>query len=212
MPDEPIYADHDEVPDPDPFARFERALAHAKKAVIGDATAMALATVARAGDGVAETVRPAVRIVLLKSADTRGFTFFTNYGGRKAREIAENPFGALCFFWPLQTEQVRIEGRIEKLPAAESDAYFATRPFGSQIAAWASIQSEPMSSRVELDARVRKFESRFAGKTVPRPDFWGGYLLVPDRIEFWRAACNRLHYRNLYERDGESWRLSILYP
>lgn len=194
------------APEPaDPIARFHEALARAAAASPADATAAALATASAAG-------RPAARMVLVKGADARGFVFFTNLGSAKARDLAENPRAALCFFWPATGEQVRVEGEVGDLPAAEADAYFATRARESQVGAWASRQSEPLATREDLDARVRAIEDRFRGGDVPRPAFWGGYVLRPVRIEFWKSGDGRLHHRVLYEREGGGWRASLLQP
>jgi pyridoxamine 5'-phosphate oxidase len=189
----------------DPIVRFQNALENAVASEPFDATAMALSTVDEHG-------RPSVRMVLLKSADQQGFRFFTNRASRKAGQLAAQPFAALCFHWPANVEQVRIEGRVERLPERESDEYFATRPRGSQIGAWASRQSEVLASREALEERTRLLEARFAGGPVPRPPFWGGYLLVPDRIEFWHGQPSRLHDRWLYVRSGEGWTVERLYP
>ena len=168
---------------------------------------MTLATADAAG-------RPSARIVLLKGIDPRGFVFFTNRESRKARELEERPFAALVLHWPKAAEQIRVEGRVERVSDAESDLYFATRPRGSQIGAWASSQSRPLESREALLNRVREAEARFAGQPVPRPPFWGGYRLVPDRIEIWRGQESRLHDRVVYARDaeGDPWREERLYP
>jgi pyridoxamine 5'-phosphate oxidase len=196
---------HRIVPESDPIARFQEALARAAAASPTDATAAALATADASG-------RPAVRMVLVKGADARGFVFFTNRGSAKARDLAANPRAALCFHWPSTGEQVRVEGGVALLPDAEADAYFATRPRESQVGAWASRQSAPVASRADLEAAVRDVEARFRGADVPRPPFWGGYLLRPERIEFWRSGAGRLHHRELYERRGEAWASSILQP
>jgi pyridoxamine 5'-phosphate oxidase len=188
----------------DPLALFREAYVQAVAHEKADPTAVALATVGPSG-------APAVRIVLFKDADERGFTFFTNYESRKARELFAEPRAALCFYWPSIGVQVRAEGVTERLTAAESDAYFATRPRGSQIGAWASRQSEPLSSRDELLARVAEAEARFPGP-VPRPPFWGGYRLTPARIEFWRAGEARLHDREAYERTDAGWKVRRLFP
>ncbi len=189
----------------DPIAEFESALAEARRRETVDATACALATADAAG-------RPAVRMVLLKQVDERGFVFHTNYGSRKAHQLAENPYAALCFHWPTLARQVRVEGPAERLPPEESDAYFASRARGSQIAAWASRQSEPLDSRARLIGRVAALEARFAGRSVPRPEFWGGYRLRPERMEFWWNQLHRLHDRLLYLRRGEGWSVERLYP
>jgi pyridoxamine 5'-phosphate oxidase len=191
--------------DADPMVQFKSALDRALSREPFDATAMALATVDASG-------RPSLRMVLLKGADARGFSFFTNRGSRKAAELDARPFGALCFHWPKAAEQVRVEGRVELLPEAESDDYFASRPRGSQLGAWASRQSEALRSREVLEERTRAIEARFAGVTVPRPPFWGGYLLVPDRVEFWYGQESRLHDRWVYLRSGDGWITERLYP
>ena len=139
--------------------------------------------------------RPSVRMVLLRGADERGFVFHTNYTSRKARELAENPHAALCVHWHAIEEQIRIEGAVERLDGAESDAYFASRPRGSQLGAWASRQSAPLPSRETLEEEYRAIEQRFQGSTVPRPPFWGGFRLIPARIEFWFGRADRLHER-----------------
>ena len=152
------------------------------------------------------------RYVLLKAFDRRGFVFYTNLESRKARTLAENPHAALCFYWaPLET-QVRIEGTVEAVPEADADAYFATRPRESQIGAWASTQSAVMESRASLDQRVAEVRTRFENRAVPRPPFWSGFRVVPASIEFWHRDPARLHERIHYERDGEGWKRTLLYP
>ena len=189
----------------DPIARFQDVMARAAANPPFDPIALSLAT--STPDG-----RPSCRIVLLHEVDGRGFVFHTNYGGRKATEIEANPHAALCAYWPWIDEQVRIEGTVARVSASESDGYFAIRPRGSQIGAWASLQSQPLESREALLARVRDFEAKFAGAAVPRPDTWGGYRLSPLRIEFWKAGEFRLHDREVYERVGDAWTLQRLYP
>jgi pyridoxamine 5'-phosphate oxidase len=156
--------------------------------------------------------RPSVRMVLLRGADERGFVFHTNYTSRKARELTDNPYAAICVHWHAIEEQIRIEGTVVRLDDRESDEYFATRPRGSQIGAWASRQSETLPSREQLEEAYRASEQRFEGGPVPRPAFWGGYRLIPERIEFWFGRADRLHDRLLYVREGDGWRIERLYP
>ena len=190
---------------PDPLQEFTRRLALAAPGEPEAGTAMSLATVD--DDGV-----PSARIVLLKGVDARGFVFFTNYGSRKARALEATGRGALCFFWPSLAQQVRVEGTVEKLGAAESDAYFATRPRGSQAGAWASRQSATLAARADLEQRLAEVETRFAGQPIPRPPFWGGFLVRPEAIEFWEGQESRLHVRRRYERDGDRWKSRGLFP
>lgn len=178
----------------DPFELFSHYFELARKSEPHDATAVALGTADEGG-------RPAVRMVLLKGASSGMFYFFTNYGSRKARHLEENPNAALCFYWSSLGVQVRAEGRVEKTSEEESDAYFATRPRGSQLAAWSSEQSAPLRSRATLLSRYEEVEQRFAGSDVTRPPFWGGYRLIPDRIEFWHNETFRMHDRLVYLRD-----------
>lgn len=189
----------------DPLAAFREALRRALSREPYDANAMTLATVDAEG-------RPSARIVLLKDVDAQGFAFYTNRESRKGRELSENPRAALCIHWPAGAEQVRVEGRVERLSDEESDTYFASRPRGSQLGAWASEQSRPLATREELEARVRELDARWAGKPVPRPPHWGGYRVVPERIEFWFGRDDRLHDRFVYERDGQGWRTVRLNP
>lgn len=159
--------------------------------------------------------RLSARIVLLKAVDTAGFRFFTNYESAKAQQLAAHPQAALCFHWKRLREQVqvRVEGRVQRLPEADSDAYFASRPRGSQLGAWASRQSQTLPDRATFETRYAEAEQRYADGDVPRPPHWGGYVLVPDRIEFWFGAEYRLHDRDLYERgDDGHWSRRNLYP
>jgi pyridoxamine 5'-phosphate oxidase len=189
----------------DPLEQFRLWFAEASRAPLQEPNAMTLATVDGSG-------QPAARTVLLKGIDKRGLVFYTNLDSRKARELAANPKAALLFWWPPHARQVRFEGAIEPVEDVESDAYFATRPRGSQIGAWASAQSSVIADRVALEAAEQKVAERFAGGPVPRPPFWGGYRLVPERIEFWQGRTNRLHDRLRYTRDGELWRIERLAP
>jgi pyridoxamine 5'-phosphate oxidase len=170
-----------------------------------DPSTVTLATADTAG-------RPAARMVLLKGADERGFIFFTNYSSRKAQDLDANPRAAMCFFWHWLGQQVRVEGVVQRVSAGESDEYFATRPRGSQLGAWASRQSAAVDSRAALEARLRETEARFDGRDVPRPAFWGGYRLVPERIEFWQEGEFRLHDRLVFTRTDGAWERQRLYP
>ena len=156
--------------------------------------------------------RPSVRMVLVRAIDEKGFSFFTNYNSRKSRDLEKNPQASLCFHWVALDEQIRVEGRVERLTPEESDRYFAGRPRGSQLGAWASAQSDVLPAREELEAQYRAIEQKFDGRRVPRPPFWGGYRIVPDRIEFWYGRPDRLHDRIVYERAGDGWRIERLYP
>jgi pyridoxamine 5'-phosphate oxidase len=187
-----------------PITVFLSALERAAHRQI-DTAPVALATADAAG-------QPSVRMVLLRGVDERGFVFHTNYNSRKARELVENPRAALCVHWHALEEQTRIEGRVERLSEPESDAYFASRPRGSQIGAWASDQSAVLPSRETLEERYREAERRFEGRPVPRPSFWGGFRLIPERIEFWFGRPDRLHDRLLYVRQGDGWTIERLYP
>lgn len=200
--------------DPDPFVQFERWWREARSTWgLPMPEAMTLSTTTPEG-------RPASRTVLLKGFDRRGFVFFTNYESRKARHLDAHPFAALalhwqgCLWWTrARVRQVLIEGRAERVSDEESRAYFATRPRGSRIGAWASPQSQPILDRAALEAKVAEVEQRFAGGEVPCPPFWGGYRVVPDRLELWMGRVSRLHDRFCYTRTGEGeWRLERLAP
>jgi pyridoxamine 5'-phosphate oxidase len=156
--------------------------------------------------------QPSARMVLLRGADERGFAFFTNFNSRKGRELEANPKAALCIHWVALDEQIRVEGDVERLPDDEADAYFSSRPRGSQLGAWASAQSEVLPSRETLEETYREIERRFDGGPVSRPPFWGGYRIVPRRIEFWYGRPDRLHDRLLYVRHGGGWTIERLYP
>ena len=193
---------------PDPIERFRSVFALAEKldrSIIPEPNAMSLATIGNRD-------QPSARIVLLKAFDERGFVFYTSYDGKKGKQLLAHPRAALCFYWAPLSIQVRIEGRVTKVTDAEADAYFATRERGSQIGAWASRQSEPLETPTALDERVAKYEKEFEGKTVPRPGYWSGFRVWPERMEFWKGKPNRLHERHLYTRDGEGWQIETLYP
>ncbi|MDA0589567.1 MAG: pyridoxamine 5'-phosphate oxidase [Planctomycetota bacterium] len=161
---------------------------------------------------VGEDGMPSARIVLLRGHDERGFVFFTNSLSRKGTQLREHGRAALAFYWDKWAEQCHVEGTVEKLADDESDAYWMKRPRGSQIGAWASLQSQPLSSREELLARYEKFEVKFDGQDVPRPDHWYGFRVVPRRIEFWCGRDARLHERFVYKQSGEDWTKQMLYP
>jgi pyridoxamine 5'-phosphate oxidase len=189
-----------------PYELFASVFAEAEAAGHPETNAVCLATADAEG-------RPSARMVLLKGTDSRGFTFYTNLNSRKARELRENPHAALCFFWPLIGRQVRVEGAVEAVSDAEADAYFVTRPRGSQIGAWASLQSSELATREQLIDRVAEVELQYRDAVVPRPPHWSGYRLLPRRIEFWTAGDFRLHDRLVYEtEDGLTWRTHRLYP
>ncbi|HEF4743694.1 TPA: pyridoxamine 5'-phosphate oxidase [Burkholderia multivorans] len=192
---------------PDPFAQFDRWFNEALAAKLPEPNTMTLATVGADG-------RPSARIVLVKGVDERGFVFFTNYESRKGRDLAAHPYAALLFYWIELERQVRIEGRVEKTSADESDRYFASRPIGSRIGAWASEQSAVIDSRATLEAREKAFSERY-GDDPPRPPHWGGYRVVPDTLEFWQGRPSRLHDRLVYTRDAAAphgWTISRLSP
>jgi len=190
--------------DPDPVVQFRQWFDFAKGCFVYMPNACALATATEDG-------RPSVRMVLLKSVDASGFVFFTNYLSRKGWELDQNPYASLLFHWVDLHRQVRVEGKVERVTHGESERYFKTRPRGSRIGAWASRQSSVLEKREELESRVSEFERKYPGD-VPLPDHWGGYRLVPKRIEFWQARPNRLHDRLVYEREGDAWKVIRLAP
>jgi len=193
---------------PDPIERFRTVYAQAEKidrSIIPEPNAMSLGTIEEGG-------QPSVRIVLLKAFDEDGFVFYTNYEGRKGRELLAHPRAALCFYWAPLDIQVRIEGTVTKVADEEADAYFASRERRSQVGAWASRQSRPLESPTALDERFAMYEKEFEGREVPRPSFWSGFRVAPERIEFWKGKANRLHERHLYTRDGNGWKIETLYP
>jgi pyridoxamine 5'-phosphate oxidase len=196
------------LPNDDPITRFQTLFEQAKKIpkdVLPEPTAFALGTVDASG-------QPSVRILLLKGIDHRGFVFYTNFESRKGRELLASHRAAMCFHWQLLETQVRVEGSIEIVSDAEADAYFASRARGSQIGAWASIQSRPMNGPSDLDRRVAEVEDRFRDRAVPRPPNWSGFRVIPERIEFWKNMPSRLHVRHVYSRAGDGWAVTQLYP
>jgi len=189
----------------DPFALFDAWYAEAQQAEPRDANAMTLATQGAGG-------RPDARTVLMKERDADGFVFYTNLQSKKAQDLTHRAQAALLFFWKSLGRQIRIQGAVAPVDPAVSDAYFASRTRGSQIGAWASPQSKPIDGRADLEARVAEIEARFQGGAVPRPDFWGGYRLTPQRFEFWQEGPHRLHDREVYVRDGVGWTGQRLAP
>lgn len=189
----------------DPLDMLAAWVRRAEEAGEVEPNALALASVAADG-------RPSVRYVLLKEVSPAGLTFFTNYESRKAHELDGAGVAAAALWWPLLERQVRAEGRVERVPRAVSEAYFATRPRGSQLGAWTSPQSSPLEDRGELEARAAAVTARFAGGDVPCPPHWGGYLLRPERVEFWQGRDDRLHDRFLYTREGDAWGITRLAP
>jgi pyridoxamine 5'-phosphate oxidase len=196
---------HEADMDPDPMGQFRTWFENVIEADLHEPNAMILATATRDG-------RPSARTVLLKGYDERGFVFYTNYEGRKASELEANPACALLFYWGELERQVRIEGRAVRLSGEESDAYFASRPRGSRLGAWASEQSRPVENRSILEERVKALEAEYEGREIPRPAFWGGYRVQPDSIEFWQGRENRLHDRLVYGRIGGGWKMQRLQP
>ncbi len=189
----------------DPFLLFRTWLKDAEGAELNDPNAMTLATVGEGG-------RPSARVVLLKGLDDTGFVFYTNTLSRKGVQLGARPVAALCFHWKSLRRQVRVEGEVERVTDAEADAYFASRPRGSRIGAWASLQSQPLDSRSTLENRVSQTEAMYAGREVPRPPHWSGYRIVPDYLEFWQDREFRLHDRITFSRQDDGWSVGRLYP
>lgn len=193
-----------QAPD-EPLALFRHWFEEALRAELTEPNAMVLATVDTSG-------RPSARVVLLKDFNEAGFVFYTNYESRKGKELAQNPWAALVFWWAELMRQVRIEGRVEKVPAEESDAYFQTRPRESQLGAWASPQSQVVPDRATLEQRVAEWAQQFNERKIPRPPHWGGYRVVPEVIEFWQGRSGRLHDRLRYRRTTQGWVRERLAP
>jgi pyridoxamine 5'-phosphate oxidase len=189
----------------DPIVRFKKLLAQAEQLGIRPFNAAAFAT-------TGNDLRPTVRMLLLKDVDDRGLVFYTNLQSLKASQLAENPCASACFWWPQLHRQVRIEGRVESVGDHEADEYFASRPRGSQIGAWASHQSTELASRDELVGAVAVLTAKYADHVVPRPPHWSGYRLVPARMEFWHEQPERLHERELYTRHADGWKMTLLAP
>ena len=189
-----------------PILQFERWMKDAQAAHLKEPNAMTLATATADG-------RPSARTILLKEVSDLGFVFYTNYGSRKARELDANPLAALTFYWAELERQVRVEGRVRRVSQEESEAYFRLRPRGSRLGAWASHQSELVASREEMDARLQEVEHVYGSDDIPLPEFWGGYCLAHDAVEFWQGRPNRMHDRLRYRKNGEtSWLLERLWP
>lgn len=192
--------------DPNPFKQFQQWFDQALAAQLPEPNAMTLATVAPDG-------KPSARIVLLKNFDPHGFVFYTNYSSHKGQQLQANPWAALVFWWAELERQVRIEGRVEKVSETESDAYFHSRPLGSQLGAWVSQQSQVINTREVLEVRLQELEEKYINQVVPRPTHWGGFRVIPTAIEFWQGRPNRLHDRLLYRRlDEGRWLIERLSP
>ncbi len=191
--------------DPDPIKQFQKWFRDAVTASEHEPNAMVLATTEK-------TAHPSARVLLLKGVDQRGFTFFTNYLSRKGRELDQNPRAAMVFYWAKTERQVCIAGAVSKLSREESEEYFKSRPRGNRLGAWASRQSEVIESREQLEEQMLRIEAQYPGEDIPMPSHWGGYLLAPERIEFWQGRPNRLHDRFCYTREGDRWKVQRLSP
>ncbi len=191
--------------DADPVKQFGAWFHAAAEAKVNEVNAMVLST-------VNEDCRPSARVVLLRNFGPEGFVFYTNYNSRKGREIGQNPFASLTFFWPELERQVRIEGKLRKQTPEDSDSYFLSRPPGSQLGAWASPQSEIIADRHYLEQALDKVTREFEGKKMLRPEWWGGYVLEPDRVEFWQGRPSRLHDRIVYLKKDDTWEIVRLAP
>lgn len=189
-----------------PHELFQDWMAKARVSETEDPDAACIASVDASG-------MPNARMVLMRTVDERGFTFFTNYNSRKGQELLANPKAAICFHWKSLRRQVRVQGLVEKVSEAEADAYFKSRARGSKISAWASLQSSPLPDRETLEDRVQKYETEFEGvENPPRPPHWSGFRIVPSRIEFWQQTEFRLHERTVYIKDGDGWTSGLVYP
>jgi len=191
--------------DVNPIAQFNKWFNEAIRAEIDEVNAMTLSTASKEG-------KPSARIVLLKGVENNGFVFFTNYNSDKGQHLSENPYASLTFFWKELERQVRIDGKVEKISEADSITYFKSRPYKSRVGAWVSDQSKPLSSRIELVQKFTLKAAKFLGKQVPKPNFWGGYVLIPDRIEFWQGRQSRLHDRINYRLENGVWYIERLSP
>ncbi|MBE9221342.1 pyridoxamine 5'-phosphate oxidase [Cyanobacterium stanieri LEGE 03274] len=190
---------------PNPFQQFHLWLEEAINAQQKEPNAMTIATINKDG-------KPSARIVLLKNLDERGFVFFTNYDSQKGQDLTANPYASLVFWWGELERQVRVEGEVEKITPAESDEYFNVRPQGSKLGAWASPQSQVIPNREVLDNNLKNLEEEYQGKTVPRPNHWGGFRVIPQKIEFWQGRANRLHDRLCYTLKDNQWIIERLAP